>query len=205
MGKLFTLAVVAVLAACGRPEPEPVEYWDCADMEIAAFRADGQVQLHLPGFRETLAPGERSGHYGSGQIRIAFERDGAELTIAGTAYACEPKDWGASWQRARDRGVVFRAIGQEPGWHLEVVPGGDLALVLDYGERTLTLPAPELDILDDSARGYQGQAGDRLVLVVIEDRVCFDIMSGEVFPVTVTVGVDDERYRGCGMPLRPLI
>jgi hypothetical protein len=91
---------LVMLAACGRPDPEPVEYWACGDLEIAAFRVGGQVELHLPGFRDTLARGERSGQYGSGQIGIVFERDGAELTIAGAGYTCEPKEWGGATARA---------------------------------------------------------------------------------------------------------
>jgi uncharacterized membrane protein len=193
------------VGGCERAADPPVAsgYWDCDALEMAALPDGRDYTLHLPGVRQRLAEVRdgRTVHYQSGQIRLVFVDERAELTIAGALYLCREKAWGAPWQRARDRGAAFRAIGQEPGWHVEVVPGGELTLVLDYGERQLAMPAPEPETLDDDARGYHGVAGGALVLVVIEDLTCFDIMSGEVFPETVTVAVDDERYRGCGLRL----
>src|SRR5690606_31800828 len=111
---------------------------------------------------------------------------------------CAPKVWGGPWADAAARGVVFRAVGQEPGWYVEVVPDGELTAVLDYGERRVALPAPEVTPLTDGARGYQAERDGVVVQVVIEPLVCFDVMSGQVYPETVTLAHAGQRYSGCG-------
>ena len=103
---------------------------------------------------------------------------------------------------ARARGAAFRAVGQEPGWTVEVVPGETLTAVLDYGERTIELPAPDVTPLDGGARGYQAEGDGVVVQLVIEPLVCFDSMSGHVHPETATLAVDGQRYHGCGAPLQ---
>jgi putative lipoprotein len=100
-----------------------------------------------------------------------------------------------------DAAMLGLQVGQEPGWYVEAVPGGVLTVALDYGERVLTAPTPAVTQLQ-GARGYQAEDVDgRLLLVLVEPIVCFDIMSGEVYPETVTVAVGDDRYRGCGVRL----
>src|SRR5690606_41512251 len=46
-----------------------------------------------------------------------------------------------TWKEAAARGVAFRAVGQEPGWYVEVGGSGapGLHAVLDYGERTIDI------------------------------------------------------------------
>ena len=104
------------------------------------------------------------------------------------------------WEAARERGVDFRAVGQEPGWWLEI-SGRDLELAVDYGERRLTLRDPKRE-LDHGHRVYRGTADGHAVEVTLEKRRCEDAMSGETFTTTVTVEVDGETYRGCGRTLR---
>jgi len=51
------------------------------------------------------------------------------------------------WHKAKLRGVSFRAIGQEPGWLLEITTGTEILLVIDYGETRTAYPyvEPEVD------------------------------------------------------------
>jgi putative lipoprotein len=104
------------------------------------------------------------------------------------------------WEAARERGVDFRAVGQEPGWWLEI-SGRDLELAVDYGERRLTLREPKRE-LEGGRRVYRGTADGHAVEVGLEKRRCEDAMSGEAFTTTVTVELDGETYRGCGRTLR---
>ncbi len=104
------------------------------------------------------------------------------------------------WQAARERGVDFRAVGQEPGWWLEI-SGRDLEIAVDYGERRLSFDEPKRE-LAGSRRVYRGTADGHAVEVVLEKRRCEDAMSGEAFPTTVTMKLDGETYRGCGQTLR---
>jgi putative lipoprotein len=104
------------------------------------------------------------------------------------------------WQRARDRGIDFRAVGQEPGWYLEVDYQGSIRLVYDYGEREISAAAPPpsaepgrptLEVMTDSGR----------VAVLIEERPCHDVMSGQRLSATVTVDIGSRRLEGCGRAL----
>jgi putative lipoprotein len=104
------------------------------------------------------------------------------------------------WEAARERGVDFRAVGQEPGWWLEI-SGRDLELAVDYGERRLSLREPKRE-LDGGRRVYRGTADGETVEVVLEKRSCEDVMSGEAFPTAVTLRLGGETYQGCGRTLR---
>lgn len=202
--RFVILAVVVLIAACGRPgerAPETV-YWACDGIEFAGTFRDGGLRVQLPGSERLLQVANGGSRYVSDGILVRFVDDGAVLDLDGARYGCDRKVWDGPFAAARERGAVFRALGQEPGWHAEVIPAGPMTLVLDYGERTITVPAPEPVELEGGARGYETQdQANRLILLLIEPIVCFDTMSGQVFPATVTVAIGDERYRGCGVAL----
>lgn len=196
---------IAAASGCGRPAeaPEREAFWSCDGVEFRVQPDENGVRVELPGYSAALAAAADDPQLFQNEgISVHFGDASAVLDMEGARHACEPKQWAGPWAAAAERGVAFRAVGQEPGWSIEVVPGRDLTLVLDYGDRTLTMPAPEPAPLDGGARGYQiEESAGRLVLVVIEPLTCFDVMSGEAFPETVTVAVGDDRYRGCGSTL----
>ena len=204
---VFVLVILA-LAACGRGPDEPEQkddaraFWACDGYEFALMRGDGAVALTLPGRQVELAAVDGS-RYARNEITLEFTADDAlRLTVGLEEHVCAPKSWDGPWQRAREEGVAFRAVGQEPGWFVEVTPGEGLVATLDYGERTITLPAPEVTPLNGGARGYQAEGDGQVVQIVIEPLTCFDGMSGQVHPETVTLAVDGQRYQGCGVPLQ---
>jgi uncharacterized membrane protein len=105
----------------------------------------------------------------------------------------------APWEAARRRGVDYRALGQEPGWFLEIDHSAQLRLVYDYGERAVTASAPEPRA--DGARTTYEVTSPAAVSVVIERRPCSDVMSGLPFPDSVVVTVSDRELHGCGQQL----
>lgn len=56
------------------------------------------------------------------------------------------------WEEAKRRGVDFRAVGDEPGWWLEIERGERIEFVTDYGATRVYTPGPEPRI-DPQARG----------------------------------------------------
>lgn len=100
------------------------------------------------------------------------------------------------WHAARLRGVAFRAIGQEPGWLLEITNGEEILLVTDYGQDRKSLPYVEPQE-DKAARKTVFPVDDR-TSVLIEGKLCTDSMSGESFEVTVTVTLGEKTLQGCG-------
>jgi uncharacterized membrane protein len=103
------------------------------------------------------------------------------------------------WHKARLRGVAFRAIGQEPGWLLEIINDEEILLVTEYGKTRNAYPYVEPQE-DKTARKTIYQISDD-TSILIESKPCSDSMSGESFEVTVTVMLGDKKLRGCGRAL----
>lgn len=104
------------------------------------------------------------------------------------------------WQKAALRGVTFRAIGQEPGWLLEIVDGESIMISTDYGNKVADYAYAEPIVFHDERRTrYLIEDAD--VIVEIRDLPCMDIMSGESFALSVSI-IDPHRcLEGCGRAL----
>ncbi|MGK7313625.1 MAG: hypothetical protein ACN0LA_15530 [Candidatus Longimicrobiales bacterium M2_2A_002] len=105
------------------------------------------------------------------------------------------------WERARRAGVDVRAVGQEPGWYVEITRGAGLLAVVDYGQDTLRLPAPEPEEGPGGERVYRVVTAEHELAVVLEERECRDAMNGMLHPLTVTLRLDGRELRGCGRRL----
>jgi uncharacterized membrane protein len=115
---------------------------------------------------------------------------------ADTADTADP------WHEARARGVDFRAIGQEPGWFLEIDDDAAILFAYDYGTERTSMPAPEPYRDESTGRiTYRATSGPDELVIIIEAEPCFDTMSGEAFDRTVTVSLGAREYRGCGRVL----
>ena len=104
------------------------------------------------------------------------------------------------WHQAKLRGVAFRAIGQEPGWLLEITNGEEILLVTDYGSSRATMPYVDPDVYQDERR-TQYVLTDYQTTIEIRGERCTDTMSGESFEVSVTVFLEDTELQGCGRAL----
>ena len=103
------------------------------------------------------------------------------------------------WHAAKLRGVAFRAIGQEPGWLLEIKNGEEILIMTNYGQEKNSYPYVKPQE-DKAARRTVFQI-DADTSVLIEGKPCTDSMSGEKFQTTVTVTLDGKTYQGCGRAL----
>lgn len=104
------------------------------------------------------------------------------------------------WHKAKLRGVSFRAIGQEPGWLLEITNGDEILLVTDYGSNRYSMPYVEPVVYKEERR-TQYILGDHDMTVEIRGENCTDAMSGEEFEVSVTIRQGDRKLQGCGRAL----
>jgi heat shock protein HslJ/uncharacterized membrane protein len=106
------------------------------------------------------------------------------------------------WEKAQLAGVEFRAIGQEPGWLVELDQGREVRYTGDYGETRFVAPAPEPG--RDAASGtttYTARADSHEFVLHIRETPCQDAMSGESFRYDVTVRFDGKELNGCGRTL----
>lgn len=99
---------------------------------------------------------------------------------------------------AEERGVRFRAVGNEPGWLLEVGPA-TIHFIWDTGAQQATFPDAAVVRGEPGIRVIETRNDARELHVRIGPGPCHDSMSGEVFDSTVQVQLDRERpFRGCG-------
>ena len=122
-----------------------------------------------------------------------------------TASCSEPRPSAGSrpdapWDEARLPDVDFRAVGQEPGWSLEI-RGSRVRYVGEYGATEIVGTIAETTRGEDGVVSHHAAGkGDTLTVTVRPDP-CRDSMSGEAFSHSVTVRVGGRELRGCGRRL----
>ena len=213
----LALVVVLLVSACQTTDDRNASasasetmHWRCQEVGVASIYADNGEhvtlafsgrELRLPiaisasGARYADAIGNEFWTKGdTGTLSLAAE-SGSETA----SRECTRSDRPSPWYRAAERGVGFRAVGNEPGWFVEVDGGENptLRATLDYGERKLELARTES--LDGTPPGFSGETADGTgVLLLIERTPCRDGMSGELFEAGATLEVGARRYHGCG-------
>jgi putative lipoprotein len=177
--------------------------YDCNGYEFIARLGPGEMALWLPD-RYVVLSRVRSASgtkYQEGDIEFWSKGDDAILSVAERDYlGCVQVPHKVPWEDARRRGVDFRAVGNEPGWSLEVQSGRRLLFVVDYGMRRVSTPDPGAQ-LEGQTRGYHARTESADLQVEIVAGQCVDTMSGEVFPSQVSVVLDGARFYGCGRDL----
>ena len=103
-----------------------------------------------------------------------------------------------AWEDARAAGVDFRAVGQEPGWLLNIYRENKITLEWDYGQQNAEFPLATPDTSQEGASIYSTQANGHALVVMIRRFPCQDAMSGAAFPSTVSVTIDGRELQGCG-------
>ena len=221
---LTLLCLAGLLAAC-KPAAEPVVApapaepaapapveatvtsvnFQCGDERIsAAFdNAAGNVTLSIGGQPLTLpqAVAASGARYADDQGNEFWNKgSNATLTRGGQpAVECAQTELASPWDQAKARGAAFRAVGNEPGWAVEVGLGEAPALTatLDNGERNIEVA--QAQALTGGNSGFSGKAGDgTAVELLIKRETCTDAMSGEAFAASAQLKVGDKTYSGCG-------
>jgi putative lipoprotein len=216
-GALLLGAGVGLAACAGAPEeaapprPEPVyQAWRCADgtrLATAFGEVGAALRLRIGETRWRLPP-ERtaSGAAWAGE-GVRFWNRGEEALLERDAERtrCTVDRVGGAELEAAARGVRLRALGNEPGWVLELAPGG-VRWVTDYGTRSLRFGPPERSEDPAASQHWWTAApvdGDGAPLrVAVAPGPCHDA-AGRPFPLTVTVHHEGRRHPGCGRSLTP--
>ena len=127
----------------------------------------------------------------------------ALLEVAGTRHdGCDVADDESPWARAALEGIVFRGLGQEPGWLVDIHSDDRIVVEADYGQRVVQFPDSTRTRHDNVTTFTAEHDGISLILRILEEP-CSDVMSGFRFPATVEVELDDQMLTGCGRPLTP--
>ena len=103
------------------------------------------------------------------------------------------------WEKAQKEGVQFRAVGNEPGWLVEIRDDKMVRFINDYGNLEINAPVDDL---------WLGPAGEDKIYYIENDVIQFQViimkktykdkMSGEEFPYQVRVVFPNKSYVGGG-------
>lgn len=119
----------------------------------------------------------------------------------GSLMSCQLQPKQQSWAVAKLRGIDFRAMGQEPGWILEITEGEQIKYIGNYGQDTVYTPAPEPKVQTSGKTIYRAETKAHSLSIQIRDSSCTDAMNGAQFPATVHIQINGEKYKGCGKKL----
>lgn len=128
--------------------------------------------------------------------------DTLELWLYSTTDAPAETISSEPWRLARERGVAFRGIGQEPGWNVDIHNDFDepaqLVFTTLYGEESYTFQTVLRETDGDGNPLFRAEGGGHSISVVVVDGQCQDVMSGEHFEASVRIYFDDQTLNGCG-------
>lgn len=177
---------------CTEPESLVVRY----TQDQASLWID-EAWLVLP--RLISASGER---YSDGETVFWGKGKEAWFVHPGLAdQTCTFAEVPSQWAEAEGRGVAVRAIGQEPGWLLEIHVGGGADFSYDYGTGHVgfdqTVSSSQTDALI-----YKARTSGHSLVARITPGPCLDSMSGEYMTHHVEVTFDNKPYKGCGRILK---
>lgn len=177
-----------------------------ADGLTFAARIEGETAwLFLPGETVSLpyVAAASGAKYTDGESLFWSKGEEALLEWRGRRHSgCRNNRRAAIWEHAKLSGVDFRAVGQEPGWHLEIRRADTVVLVSDYGSVRHTFPwAEPLSEAGAARTTYWVQSGRDELKVVLQPGPCHDTMSGEQYETKVTVWLNGRELRGCGRAL----
>ena len=191
--------------ASERVEPASTFVYECDDGYGFVARIQGETAwVFLPETTAALphVPSGSGARYSEGGLTYWSKGEEALLEVRGTEHpACANNRRSAVWEHAKLNGADFRAVGNEPGWLLEIYPRR-MVLVTDYGENRYEFETPDpVENPDERRTTYEAADRGLRVLVVLEGLECRDTMSDEVFETRVAVKLNDATYRGCGRAL----
>ena len=180
--------------------------YECSDgYDFVARIQEEKVWLFLPEKTISLphVPSGSGAKFSEAQITYWSKADEAFIEIGDEKHTdCKNNRALAIWEDAKLRGVDFRAIGNEPGWNLEIIQNEKIVFVGDYGQKryAFSTTGPSTD-QQSRTTVYEAQNDKHDLSVIIIGRRCHDTMSGEAFETTVNVILDGKIYRGCGKAL----
>jgi membrane-bound inhibitor of C-type lysozyme/uncharacterized membrane protein len=215
--RLCMLALLSCLAACSSggvrdsdeswdPDSRPLGktlVYECSGYDFIARLGPGEMAVWLED-RYLILSRVRSASgtkYEEGDTLFWSKGDEAVFVVDQQRFEdCQLAPARVPWEDARRRGVDFRAVGNEPGWYLEIQRGRQLLFVGDYGMQRVMLPDPGATSSGE-LRTFHAVSDSNDLRIEIRGQSCSDDMSGERFPSQVILELNGATLRGCGRDL----
>ena len=177
--------------------------YECSETEFVARVMGDQMAVwfegrHLILLRVPSASGEK---YENDDVVFWSKGDEAFVELENQRFdGCELAPKRVPWEDARRRGVDFRAVGNEPGWYVEIRHDSHILFVGDYGNQRVLMTEPVVTA-EGEISVYSASNGRNQIKVEIIDEACTDSMSGDTFASLVTLTYAGNAYSGCGATL----
>jgi membrane-bound inhibitor of C-type lysozyme len=180
--------------------------WQCADGQTLVMRNLFRekaiaIDFHDGTRRLDQTVSASGARYTDGVIVFWTKGSAATLERQGaTPVQCEERRAESLREDARARGVVYRALGNEPGWVLEIGPADHLSWTTNFGEDRREFEQMTASTAADGARVYTARNDTETITAVIKAGRCVD--DGDVqHDHVATVESGGRTYRGCGTRL----
>ena len=196
------------------PTSTATSVFDCDGSSVGNFsfvikQGPGEIAVWLPlqFGRPYLvlgqSPAESGERFDGDGVTVWVHGDESLLEVDGVQFTgCKVNRAKSIWEHAKLSGVDFRAVGNEPGWDLEIRNGDNLKFVYDYGQSELIVPAPVPQEDAEAQQAVYDVQNDAYALTVrILAGPCLDSMSGEQFESHVFVDLGGKTFQGCGRAL----
>ena len=113
------------------------------------------------------------------------------------AVQCTERRFESLREDARARGVVYRALGNEPGWVLEVGPASKLSWTTNWGADRYEFDQTQAATGADGASVFTAQKDATSIKATIRAERCVD--DGEVaYDHVAIIEFGGQTFRGCG-------
>ena len=138
--------------------------------------------------------------YLSKQISYLYEGSKSTLTVDKKVYNCSNDAIAATFEKAKLSGVAFRAIGNEPGWILEMISDKEVVFLTSLGTVKTAFTVVE-KFSDGYSMEYKMKSTYNTLFVRIENRECKDTMVDRTYESMVYINFDGVNMQGCGKAL----
>ena len=218
----FLLLTVYLLSGCASSPPPPyiisaADYpvvqtpaktyvYDCSGGQSFTVRIEhARAMLTLAGQTMSLPrlPSDDGMKFSDASVTLRIKGDDVSLDLGGKVYrGCQEKQAKTPGSVTKSRGVDFKAVGNEPGWSLEIDNDGSILFINNYGKDQYVFATPKPTVVRETGTTlYLVQDAEHTMTVILRDQPCHDDMSGEPSNTTVTLVFDGRRFRGCGKAL----
>jgi uncharacterized membrane protein len=124
--------------------------------------------------------------------------------VSGKSFAMQKRPGileNKAWQNKPAEGLRIFGIGNEPFWSVGLTSTDSLQFLLADKGQPVNVPVREQLRKGDSLI-YEGQNDSAVIRLVLLRRFCQDGMSDHVYPEQVTLQINGQVYKGCGVKYR---
>ena len=153
-------------------DPQPPVQFRCGEQAVTLRHFGELSTLQAAGRTYTLHPVRTA----SGAKLVSVDDERTSIWVKGDAAMLELAGVAQPECLLVGEKPLFRAVGNEPGWRLDVRADG-LSLLVDNGDTHVFAPSP-LVVAGDGMRSYEAVSAGGPLTAVVFARHCVDSLSG---------------------------